>query len=604
MSSSILITALQTTQPVSSPTDADTNPSKYVRSLLVGRLSQCFPDLRKLVQNQYELDLRSQGGALLLVRARIAADPRDYFWNNASESFIQNEIVRASATGSTPVLLACLVPRKADRLLVWQVDFNELLTARRAAGVPTDAQSYKIMWAADERAWRVRYEGDVVLNLDVNTPHCSLPLGDEERQRFTDLLQRGELEVPVSQPSAAPGVGVAVAPTNLAAQADVAADEVAPVDDAILQRMLDTLGERGQIILQGPPGTGKTHYALQFVDLCCGSRGLPDSERREFRDRARFTPGVPRAHPKGLQGRETAWALVQFHPSYGYEDFVRGVVAEPGESGQPVFRAKDKIFASMCAWAGAQPQSRRAILVIDEINRADVARVFGELVMGIEADKRGEVIATPYGIRRPDGTDDATLVIPPNLWIVGTMNAADRSVVRFDMALRRRFSFVDILASPAALESYYAPIRELNDPDWPEKKQRLDDAVRLYTAVLQMFTRDDGTWNSHGRDHALGPSFFMVPRPVAPKDFRFRRSLRDRIELEVLPQLQEYRAEGVPLEDAGRREFARQLRDLDVFVPGRADDAEFYAKYGDFLGVPMTPKVLASAGATLSGPSQ
>ena len=376
------------------------------------------------------------------------------------------------------------------------------------------------------------------------------------------------------------------------------------VDDVILRRMLDTVSERGQIILQGPPGTGKTHYALQFVDLCCGSRGLPDSERREFRDRARFTPGVPRAHPKGLQGRETAWALVQFHPSYGYEDFVRGVVAEPGESGQPVFRAKDKIFASMCAWAGAQPQSRRAILVIDEINRADVARVFGELVMGIEADKRGEVIATPYGIRRPDGTDDATLVIPPNLWIVGTMNAADRSVVRFDMALRRRFSFVDILASPAALESYYAPIRELNDPDWPEKKQRLDDAVRLYAAVLQMFTREDGTWNTHGRDHALGPSFFMVPRPVAPKDFRFRRSLRDRIELEVLPQLQEYRAEGVPLEDAGRREFARQLRDLDVFVPGRADDAEFYAKYGDFLGVPMTPKVLASAGATLSGPSQ
>lgn len=594
MITTTLITALKGTHPTTSTNDADATPAKYLRSILVGRLSQCFPDLRKLVQNQYEIDLRGAGGPLLTVRLRLAADPRDYFWNNASEAFIQNEIVRAAGVGSTPVLLACLLTRSMNRVLVWQLDFNELLAARQAASVPADVASYIIESLPSGPGWQLRYQGDVVLALDVNTPHCALSLGPEERSRLAGLLQRAPDD---SDTSATAALAQSDAPGD-GAQDLASSDEDVQVDDVILRRMLDTVSERGQIILQGPPGTGKTHYALQFVDLCCGSRGLSDAQRRASRDQARFTPGAPGVHPKGLQGRETAWALVQFHPSYGYEDFVRGVVAEPGEGGQPVFLARDKLFASMCAWAGEKLATRRAILVIDEINRADVARVFGELVMGIEADKRGEAIATPYAIRRADGAYDATLVIPPNLWIVGTMNAADRSVVRFDMALRRRFSFIDILASPAALESYYAPIREASDPDWPEKPGRLGDAVRLYSAVLRMFTRDDGTWNAHGRDHALGPSFFMVPRPTAPKDFRFRRSLRDRIELEVLPQLQEYSEEGVALEDAGRELFARALRELDVFVPGRVDDADFYAKYGDFLGVPRVTKSTPDASAS------
>ncbi|MCP4229476.1 MAG: AAA domain-containing protein, partial [bacterium] len=122
------------------------------------------------------------------------------------------------------------------------------------------------------------------------------------------------------------------------------------------------------------------------------------------------------------------YQIVQFHPSYTYEDFVRGLVAKPLGSGV-TFEPRDKIFALMCERAKTN-SDKKFVLIIDEINRADISKVFGELIYGLEY--RDKPIATPYEV---DGS--TTLVIPPNLYIIGTMNTADKSIAMLDYALRR-----------------------------------------------------------------------------------------------------------------------------------------------------------------------
>ena len=213
-----------------------------------------------------------------------------------------------------------------------------------------------------------------------------------------------------------------------------------------IQRLLQ---DKRQVVFYGPPGTGKTYVALELA--------------RHF------------------AGAEDATGLVQFHPSYAYEDFVEGF-RPADQNGQPGFQLREGPLKRIADKARAQPGATH-VLVIDEINRGNVARVFGELYFLLEY--RNREISLQYSERQ--------FSLPKNLWIIATMNTADRSIALVDAALRRRFRFVEF--SP-----HEPPIKDLLR-DWLGKHKPdflwVADLVELANSKLP------------DRYLAIGPSYFM-----------------------------------------------------------------------------------------------
>ncbi|MGV8994521.1 MAG: AAA family ATPase [Flavobacterium sp.] len=171
-------------------------------------------------------------------------------------------------------------------------------------------------------------------------------------------------------------------------------------------KSVSLLKRKKNIILQGPPGVGKTFIA----------RKLAYEIMKEIKD--------------------ASIEMVQFHQSYSYEDFIQGL--RPTQKGG--FDIKEGIFYTFCRRALAHPE-RPFFFIIDEINRGNLSKIFGELMMLIEADKRAE----KYALKLTYSEDEEDrFYVPENLYIIGTMNTADRSLAIVDYALRRRFAFVSL----------------------------------------------------------------------------------------------------------------------------------------------------------------
>jgi 5-methylcytosine-specific restriction enzyme B len=293
-----------------------------------------------------------------------------------------------------------------------------------------------------------------------------------------------------------------------------------------LQEIHTELGRKRQVILQGPPGVGKTWVARRYIDWATGDNT----------DAARLTAlaasvAEPDRTPAGLAdafqtiGSPALWDIVQFHPSYTYEDFVRGLQAEP-VAGGVTFRARNRMLGLIAAVAeelAGRGSDADVILIIDEINRGDISKVFGELIYALEY--RDDPVATPYEV---DG--ERTLKLPRRLLLIGTMNTADRSIAVVDYALRRRFVFLDVRPDRAVVQQ---------SPHWKGTSDR-EAALALFDAVADLFADAEVP---ELRDLQVGHSYFLL-EDSAQSEQAAIETLARRFAYEVYPLLLEYEAEG------------------------------------------------------------
>ncbi|MFF5156553.1 DUF4357 domain-containing protein [Streptomyces sp. NPDC000348] len=248
-------------------------------------------------------------------------------------------------------------------------------------------------------------------------------------------------------------------------------------DPAWLEEIRELLLDEKQLVLYGPPGTGKTYLAMRLAEHFGGG-------------------------PEQVK-------IVQFHPSYSYEDFFEGFrpVADP-ETREVAFRLTAGPLRELADLASREGNRHVPhFLIIDEINRANLAKVFGELYFLLEYRDRS--------VRLTYSGDDFPL--PPNLFVIGTMNTADRSIALVDAAMRRRFAFVEL--SPRTEPTAGLLAR------WLEREGRDREPARLLDALNARI--DDA-------DFAIGPSYLM--KPGVYRDGGLERTWRTKI----LPLLEEH----------------------------------------------------------------
>lgn len=243
--------------------------------------------------------------------------------------------------------------------------------------------------------------------------------------------------------------------------------------DNMMNNVIQKLVESNyNLILTGAPGTGKTHLAREIAVSLIGCK------EEELNDNGRY-------------------GFVQFHPSYDYTDFVEGL--RPIQQGKNiVFKRKDGIFKAFCAKAAQDNPDNKYVFVIDEINRGEISKIFGELFFSIDPGYRGELnkdtkisnrVKTQYqNLIDEDNTlvDDVTkadnktkryypfktgFYVPENVYVIGTMNDIDRSVESMDFAFRRRFAFYEITANKTQ-DSILGKLTQQNVID--EAKKRMD----------------------------------------------------------------------------------------------------------------------------------
>jgi 5-methylcytosine-specific restriction enzyme B len=297
-------------------------------------------------------------------------------------------------------------------------------------------------------------------------------------------------------------------------------------------RIQAILERKGQVILYGPPGTGKTYWAENAArELAARSNFHRTFEQLTDEQRA-LVVGVG-DQPGGIV------RMCSFHPAYGYEDFLEGFRPEP-VNGQMPFILRDGIFKKLCNDAETQPD-HKFYLIIDEINRGDIPRIFGELLTVLEKDKRGKTILLPL-TGRP-------FRVPGNVYIIGTMNTADRSIALLDTALRRRFGFIELMPDISILGD--TMVAEIPLGLWLKA---------LNERICEYVGRD-------ARNLQIGHSYLLEKGRPAGDFATFAKILQE----DILPLLEEYCYEdyamlekilGSSLIDGQKQQVRQELFDL------------------------------------------
>lgn len=253
------------------------------------------------------------------------------------------------------------------------------------------------------------------------------------------------------------------------------------IDEEDLGKLQSVLQNKKNLILKGAPGVGKTFIADRLAYLMMGEK---DDSRIQ---------------------------MIQFHQSYSYEDFIEGYRPKADGDG---FELKQGPFVKFARKAARDPD-RDYFFIIDEINRGNMSKIFGELMMLIETDKRGKSVNLLYSSEK--------FAVPANLYLIGMMNTADRSLALLDYALRRRFSFYEI--SPAfENKTFLEYLEKINSP---AKMLRIIETVK---ELNHSITEELGKGFQIGHSYFVGDAFEVDP------DTR----LVEVVEYEIIPQLLEY----------------------------------------------------------------
>lgn len=257
-------------------------------------------------------------------------------------------------------------------------------------------------------------------------------------------------------------------------------------------------------ILYGPPGTGKTYNVIRYAVELIEGRKIAEGESYS---------SVKERYEKYAAAGQIRFTT--FHQSFSYEEFVEGirpvVVDRYGNDTNTahadttvIYRPYSGVFKSLCEKAAKSPHMR-FVAIIDEINRGNISKIFGELITLIEESKRGTTAILPYS--------QTEFFVPANLHILGTMNTADRSIAMLDTALRRRFDFIEMLPEPSLLG-------DCDGVDLCQLLTALNERIEYY----------------YDREHAIGHAYFM--NGGAPIQSIFE--LRNVFSTKIIPLLQEY----------------------------------------------------------------
>lgn len=261
------------------------------------------------------------------------------------------------------------------------------------------------------------------------------------------------------------------------------------------------------LILYGPPGTGKTY---RTVDLALNILGVLDGRE----DRNSVTDSYRRAIDSG------SIAFVTFHQSYSYEDFIEGIRPnlEASESEGLSYQIAPGVFKALCMRARMHPDDA-FVLVIDEINRGNMSGIFGELITLIEDDKR---LGRPECLTAILPYSRESFGVPDNVFIIGTMNTADRSLTGLDAALRRRFEFQEMLPQPELF------VDAENSEPWVVEGVAISSILSSLNHRLLAL---------RGPDYLVGHAFFM---PLVNPERRTLENMSNIFRKKVLPLLREY----------------------------------------------------------------
>lgn len=251
-------------------------------------------------------------------------------------------------------------------------------------------------------------------------------------------------------------------------------------------------------ILYGPPGTGKTYYTVIKALEIINNRPFTEQEKTKEKYDKEFLPEFNRLKQQGqIQ-------FLTFHQNYSYEDFMVGI--RPNlQDGQISYKLYEGPFKQIADRA-RKDSNNNYVLIIDEINRGNISKIFGELITLIEEDKRA---GNKHALSAPLLYQDKEFSVPNNLYIIGTMNTADKSISLVDIALRRRFVFEEMMPKADLLN----PVEGFDLPEW-------------FTKLNQKITAE------LDRDHQIGHSYFIGVETIADLQRAFYQC--------ILPLLKEY----------------------------------------------------------------
>ena len=282
----------------------------------------------------------------------------------------------------------------------------------------------------------------------------------------------------------------------------------------------------GQIILQGAPGCGKTYITTELSVLACD--GSIPATREELKDRY-----------KALQN-DGKIGFVTFHQSMDYEDFVEGLKPEVNDADSSAisFKVVPGLFKDICTNA-LNDRSNSYVLIIDEINRANISKVLGELITLLEKSKRLGA-EDEFSVKLPYSKEE--FCVPDNLYIIGTMNTADRSLGYIDYAIRRRFAFMTLTSKKEAIESYY----------YDKPISLKEKAITLFDHIYNLI-KENISEEFDIDDLMIGQSYFM---------YKNEDDLSFCIEYKIKPLLEEYMRDGILLKNEGLKDKIRAIEKM------------------------------------------